>query len=254
MGTLNFFGGEKGGVGKSFCNKTLLTYLIDHEIPFVAFDTDRSNPDVKRCMDSVCTVKLAILSEAVRLEDAAHDIFNTAIEHDVYVNLPAQVVPALHRWITNNSLFELAVDCGVKMRLFHISDAGFDSLQLFERSLQLFGGHIPHVLVQNLGMTEDWSPVEKDTDIQKLIVDYDVIVMNLPRFIGNADRNFIDRHSLSFREALEHPDLGPISRQRVKTFLRSAYAEFDRVGLFKTPSDVQTIARKSIRQGGKRHG
>jgi len=250
MAVMNLVGGGKGGVGKSFFLRALIQYLLDHRQQFIAFDTDRSNCDVKRCMGSVCTVKLGVFSESEKLENAANAIFHTAIEQDVYVNLPAQVTPALKSWIQNNDLFELATDCGVKMRLFHVSDAGYDSLQLLERSLKLFGAHMEFVLVCNHGMTEDWSPVEQDAYIQNLITEYGVTVMSLPRFVGNADRNFIDRHSLSFGEAMHHPDLGPISRQRVKSFLRSAYTEFDRVGLFNTP----VASKKSVKKGGQRRG
>ena len=266
MHTLNYIGGEKGGVGKSFLTRTILQYMIDHQLPFIAVDTDRSNPDVKRCFDSVCTVKLAVLSEAERLEDSANAIFNAALEQDVFCNLPAQVAPALHRWIEDNQLVELAEEADIRMRLLHVSDAGYDSLKLFKRSLQLFGQHIEHVLVQNRGMTEDFEPVSLDDELQAMLAEHNVVVIDLPRFIGNADRNFIDRHSLSFGEAREHPDLGLISRQRVKTFLRKAYQAFDAAALFRAeesvmvggsdkalPNKKTTTTRKSSK-GGTRRG
>lgn len=245
MPTLNYVGGEKGGCGKSFLVRALMQYHLDRQLPFIGFDTDRSNPDCKRCYDSACDIKLAVLSEAERLEDSANILFNNALEHDVLCNLPAQVAPALKSWIYNNQLLELAAETGVQFRMFFVSDAGYESLKLLERSLKLFGAHIPHVLVQNRGMTDDWSPVEEDSRLQQLLVDYSVVVMNFPRFIGNADRNFIDRHSLTFGEALYHPDLGPISRQRVKTFLKKAYAEFDRTNLFG--------AKQTKKKTSKRH-
>jgi len=42
MSTIHLIGGEKGGVGKSVVARLLAQYMIDHEIPFIGFDTDRS--------------------------------------------------------------------------------------------------------------------------------------------------------------------------------------------------------------------
>lgn len=43
MATFRLIGGEKGGVGKSIVARLLAQYMIDHELPFIAFDTDRSH-------------------------------------------------------------------------------------------------------------------------------------------------------------------------------------------------------------------
>lgn len=41
MASIHFVGGEKGGVGKSVAARVLAQYLIEREIPFLGFDTDR---------------------------------------------------------------------------------------------------------------------------------------------------------------------------------------------------------------------
>ena len=48
MSSLNFIGGEKGGVGKSVVARLLAQYFIDQSIPFVGFDTDRSHTSFTR--------------------------------------------------------------------------------------------------------------------------------------------------------------------------------------------------------------
>ena len=40
---IHLVGGEKGGVGKSLTARLLAQYFIDHDIPFLGFDTDRSH-------------------------------------------------------------------------------------------------------------------------------------------------------------------------------------------------------------------
>ena len=48
MTTIHFIGGEKGGVGKSVVARVLAQFMIDHDIPFMAFDTDRSHGSLLR--------------------------------------------------------------------------------------------------------------------------------------------------------------------------------------------------------------
>ena len=46
MPRIHFFDGDKGGVGKSFCCRTLIQYFLDRNLPFVPVEADRYNPDV----------------------------------------------------------------------------------------------------------------------------------------------------------------------------------------------------------------
>ena len=48
MSSLNFIGGEKGGVGKSVAARVLAQYFIDKGRPFLGFDTDRSHTSFAR--------------------------------------------------------------------------------------------------------------------------------------------------------------------------------------------------------------
>ena len=48
MANIHFIGGEKGGVGKSVVARVLAQYFIDHNHPFLGFDTDRSHGALMR--------------------------------------------------------------------------------------------------------------------------------------------------------------------------------------------------------------
>ena len=48
MSSLNFIGGEKGGVAKSAVARLLAQYFIDQDKAFVGFDTDRSHNSFTR--------------------------------------------------------------------------------------------------------------------------------------------------------------------------------------------------------------
>ena len=65
MSSLNFIGGEKGGVGKSVAARALAQYFIDREQPFTGFDTDRSHTSFTRFY--------ADYASPVIVADAGHD-------------------------------------------------------------------------------------------------------------------------------------------------------------------------------------
>jgi hypothetical protein len=157
------------------------------------------------------------------------------------VNLPAQVFIPVKEWFERNELLSIAPDDGVKFFYWFVCDGGYDSLKLLGKSLEFFKSDVPHILVKNWGKCDDWEPLENDEYLQSLMAQYEVRVIDFPKFIGNADRNAIDAASLSFGEAREYERFGSISRQRVKRFLREAYEAFDAAGVFQSvPSFTAT--------------
>jgi hypothetical protein len=113
MADVHLFGGEKGGIGKSFVCRTAIQYLLDLEEVFALFDTDRSNPDVRRIYNEA-GCRVAVFSEGERYEDKANAIYNAALEKRVLVNLPAQVFIPVKEWFERNELLSIAPDDGVK--------------------------------------------------------------------------------------------------------------------------------------------
>ncbi len=229
---INLFGGEKGGVGKSLVCRTAIQYNLDKGEDFEVFETDRSNPDIKRIYGSVVPCKLSIFSEGEKYEDSANQIFNTAEEKRVLVNLPAQVQPALKKFFNDNEIFDIAPEIGINFNIWFVSDGGYDSLNLLHKSLEYFQDNAKHIVVQNYGRSEDWDAFRKEESLQELIKKYDASIIKFPKFLGSVVKNSIDKLSLPFSEALEYKAFGAIERQRVKKFLREAYQAFESVGVF----------------------
>jgi hypothetical protein len=235
MADLHLFGGEKGGVGKSFVCRAVIEYLVQkHSDPFTVFETDRSNDDVKRIYSKAVPVKLGIFSESEKLEDSANAIYNRACEQRVICNLPAQVFPAIRQWWDVNQLAEIAPADDVRFYLWFVSDGGFDSLTLLEKSLEFFGEDVHHLLVKNWGRCDDWAAVDDDEDVQALLARYRVPMVEFPKCHGSKTRNKMDKESLTFGEALSRnpPVFDSINRSRVSRFLHEAFAAFERAGVF----------------------
>lgn len=233
MTHIHLFGGEKGGVGKSFVCRTALAYHLRRAIPFVAFDADRSNADVLRIYGDVAGVKPVIFSEGEEFDTAANAIFNSALDGQrVLVNLPAQAMPALLRWLYDNDVFEMADEAQVQLVSWFVSDCGVDSIELFEQMLDRFSDHMRHVFVANYGMTKNWELLTRNKPLLARMKLMGVTMVKFPKFVGRDDRSRIDQLSLTFDDVLESDAFDAFGRQHVKSFLKKAFTQFDESGVF----------------------
>lgn len=247
MSAIHLFGGEKGGVGKTLTDKTFVQYHIDKKLEFVAFETDRSAPDVAKAYGNVIGIETAIFSESLEHEDSPNKIYNTALEKPVIVNLSASSLQPVINWIRKQDLLELAAEEGVQFYFWFVCSGEVESVELLHKSLIEFGKEIPHILVKNWGMTSDWSllevqkkDVEKDKEtsttrklieLPKLLKQLDVKVCDFPEFVGRSTCNRIRDNHLSLGYARSTQEFSSIERQRVKKFLRLAYSAFESVGV-----------------------
>src|SRR5580658_4960705 len=138
MSTIDFIGGEKGGVGKSVVARLVAQYCIDRAIPFTAVDADSSHGTLRRhYADHARAVDLA------RIE-SADEIVALATEADrrVVVDLPAQSERLLLSWIAEANLIDLARESGIELVFWHVIDDGKDSVSTLDRLLSRLGASV----------------------------------------------------------------------------------------------------------------
>ncbi len=229
MPTIHLIDGEKGGVGKSFVTRAMIQYGLDRNLPFVAVETDRSNPDVAAVYKDLC--QFAILSEDEKQADDADRIFEYAIEKPVIASLPSQVHRAMKAWIDRNELLKLSDEYGVNFCKWFVCNGEYDSVNLFIASLNCYENQMTQILVRNFGLCDEWSQVEEDPELQKLIKKHQVKVIDFPK-LGYKERYLINKKRLNFAEAKEHQDFTVLGKQRVVNFLKAAYNSFDDAGVW----------------------
>lgn len=229
MATIHFVDGEKGGVGKSLVARTMIQYCLDSSKPFVAVETDRSNPDVAGIYKGMC--QYAVFTENERQADKADRVFEMAIEKPVIVNLAAQAHRPVFDWIERNQLIELGTEHRVKFCKWFVCNGGYDSVNLFVQSINSYESRMSHILVKNLGVCDEWEQLEEDESVQKLIKKYKVKSMEFPK-LAYREGYIINQKRLSFAEAREYKEFSVMGRQRVANFLKAAYAAFDSVGVW----------------------
>jgi len=234
MSSINFIGGEKGGVGKSVVSRVLAQYFIDKNQPFIGFDTDRSHTSFTRFYANYASPVIVDSFEGLDAIVSALDTAGTdQPAPSIVVDLAAQTAAPLARWIKDSDLFEVLSELGVRTNFWHVADAGKDSVDLLGRLVQTYEQGPKYVVVKNYGRGADFSLLEASTALgQALSLGATVIEMAQLR---EASMRKMDRQNTSFWAAIHNKageaSLGLLERQRVKTWLKKNYAAFDSLSL-----------------------
>jgi hypothetical protein len=228
---IHFIGGEKGGVGKSMVSRLLAQYFIDHEIPFVGFDTDRSHGSLLRFYGDYASPAMTDRYEAL------DSIVETAIEQPgrrVLVDLAAQTQEPLIKWMDESGVLDMADLSGIALNYWHVMDAGRDSVDLLQRLLDRFGQRVRYVVVKNQLRGDDFGQLERSGELDRAI-DMGARVVDLRRLHESVVQK-IDASNSSFWAARnvnapDGPGLGLMERQRLKLWLNHAFDAIARVGV-----------------------
>lgn len=234
MSSLNFIGGEKGGVGKSVVSRVLAQYFIDKGLPFTGFDTDRSHTSFTRFYAEYASPVIVDSYEGLDLIAAAFE--EPSVEgqqKSVIVDLAAQTAAPLTRWIKDSNLFSVLAEMGITVNFWHVADAGKDSVDLLGRLVNTFGDEPNYFVVKNQGRGSDFSQMEESAALEKALT-LGARVINLAQ-LHEASMRKIDRQNASFWAALNsrsgNDALGLLERQRVKNWLKKTYDTFDTLPL-----------------------
>ncbi len=230
MPSLNFIGGEKGGVGKSVAARLLAQYFIDRGRPFTGFDTDRSHTSFARFYSDFASPVVVDRFEGLDAIAARfEEVPAVGQQASVIVDLAAQTAAPLARWIKDSDLLPLLGEMGVTVNFWQLADAGRDSVDLLDRLINTYGPGPNYIVVKNLGRGADFSELERSDALRKAHA-MGARVVSLPQ-LHEASMRKIDRQNASFWSAINNqssPDaLGMLERQRVKTWLRNCYDMLD---------------------------
>ena len=228
---VHLIGGEKGGVGKSMVSRLLAQYFIDHDIPFLGFDTDRSHGSLMRFYAGYASPVLIDRYEAL------DTIIESSIDQPgrrVLVDLAAQTHEPLTKWMEESGVLDLADVSGLAIHYWHVMDSGRDSVDLLKRLLDRFGHRLRYVLVRNQLRGDDFSQLEQSGELERAL-GLGAKVVNLKR-LHDAVVQKIDASNSSFWSAKNGGGstagkLGLMERQRLKLWMNHAYAEITAAGV-----------------------
>jgi hypothetical protein len=223
MAKIHLIGGEKGGVGKSVVARLVAQYFIDHQIPFLGFDSDRSHGALVRFYAGYASPMLVDRYESL---DAIVEAATEKPERRVLVDLAAQTQEPLTRWMDESQLLEVAPELGLQIRYWHVMDSGQDSVALLQRLFDRYEGRLSYVIVQNQLRGEDFDIFNKSGQRERAQA-LGATIITIKR-LRDAAMTRIDANSSSFWAATQPEDqgglrLGVLERQRVRSWLKNSY-------------------------------
>lgn len=226
MGMLHLVGGEKGGVGKSFTARLLAQYIIDHQVPLIAFDSDRSNATLSRFYGDY--------TSAINVDDysSLDQIIDAADKHrdaHIVVDLAAQTFSKLDKWVTESDVFGLMAELGHQVIYWHVMDPGVDSMHLLDTLLEAQDTNsVKVVAVKNYGRGKSFSNFENSTTAEnasKKGIKF-LTLANLNEDLAHK----IDFKNFSFWAAVNNSEaLSLAERRRTKTWVNFNYAQINKI-------------------------
>jgi hypothetical protein len=231
MANIHLIGGEKGGVGKSMVARVLAQYMIDKNIPFIGFDTDRSHSSLIRFYDDYAS---PILIDTYESLDTMVELAVENPGERVLVDLAAQTHERLVKWMDEAGVLDALRELGLSLTYWHVMDSGKDSVSLLKSLLDRFGERLDYVIVLNELRGESFEIFDRSPEKARARA-LGAKIIPLRRLNQEVVAK-IDAENASFwaaqQKSLESgKGLGLLQRQRVKVWLNHAYEQIDGVGI-----------------------
>jgi hypothetical protein len=231
MTNIHLVGGEKGGVGKSVVARLMAQYMIDNSIAFLGFDSDRSHGALLRFYAAYAS---PVLIDSYESLDVIVEAASEQPERRILVDLAAQTNDQLTQWMDDSQLLEVAPEIGLNIRYWHVMDSGRDSVELLKRLIDRHGDRLNYTLVLNQLRGDDFRILELSGQKVRAL-ELGASVISLKR-LHESSMMKIDASSASFwaianKTDADNSGLRILERQRVKVWLRNAYAEIAKPGI-----------------------
>jgi hypothetical protein len=255
---VSIFGSEKGGMGKTIIASVAAEQMTAAKHPFYLIDADASTPNVgltyrkeiyqqlrdqgevkNNLPESLYnpsnsgTKTATLVPERIAFTGSSDDyfladkIFDIAKTTDVMIVLPSQVASYVNRWLHQNDVVGMLTDPNNKIKFvyYFITNGTPESLDLFEESVEEFGGKIPHILVKNLGAATNirWNRFDEDRKIQTLLDKYEFQSIYFPEIlIAPEDKNKILSEYIPWGEALSSDWIAFSTKRRLTKCIKEA--------------------------------
>lgn len=221
---LVFCHGDKGGVGKSTFARVLAEWYSANAIQWQGFDTDATN-------GHLCRFYPANTVPIILNEDGSIDQILNAVTGDrnvLLVDLGARTGDIIQRWCQETDLFTVKGELGLAITICFLLDPVKDSTSLLKDVTDHFADHCSYVLVKNQANGMRFSLYDTSKTRKRLLNELEAVEVELPELLSVTYQQ-VDEGNLSWKAASEDTNLQLAARQRVKGFLKQAFAQLEEV-------------------------
>jgi hypothetical protein len=241
-------GADKGGVGKTTMSRSLLDYLVAHNVPVRAFDTETPKGTLSRFHPDITSV-VDITSTADQMK-----IFDTLSSADVQVtviDIRAGLLSTTLRALRDIGFLDAAKKNQLTFTVFHILGPSIASLsEIDDTAPYMDDAH--YILVKNfINNTTffDWDPATYNSYFKKIKDAHDVTIPKLNEMACEQ----VELASVPFVSFVANKGPGGqqasysfVLRGYVRHWLGNVWAEFDRVKL------IELVTPELQRKGAAR--
>ncbi|CAF0689661.1 P-loop NTPase family protein [Candidatus Methylacidithermus pantelleriae] len=219
--------GEKGGVGKSTFARTLAEFYTEHFIPWHGYDCDANRGPLFRCYkDRVSTVSLYQVQSIDSILSGLTKPYDRLI-----VDLGARSGELVQRWMDDVDLLALQDELPFTLTVALVIGPLQDSIDIVCQTLESLKDKAKYVVVKNQYFGQDAFGLYDRSRAPSLLKRYRSVEISLPALASPAFLQ-VDAENLAWRAATMDDRLDLGTRQRVKTFLRSAFEQLEKAADF----------------------
>ena len=231
--TVILVGADKGGVGKTTVSRALIDYLLAHNVPTRAFDTESPKGTLKRFHPDITDV-VDITSTADQMK--VFDTVSSSSAQVTVIDVRAGLLSITLRSLRDIGFLDAAKKSQLTFAVFHILGPSVASLdEIAETST--FMGDSSYLLVKNfINNTTffEWDPATYNSYFKKIKGAYEITVPKLNEmaceqvelasvpYVSFVDNKGADGQTASYSFVL---------RGYIRHWLGNVWAEFDRVKL-----------------------
>ncbi len=226
-------GADKGGVGKTTVSRALLDYLVAHNVPARAFDTESPKGTLRRFHPEITEV-VDITSTADQMK--MFDTVSTASAQITVIDVRAGLLSTTLRALRDIGFLDAAKKSQLTFAVFHILGPSVASLDEISETSG-FMGDSSYFLVKNfINNTTffEWDPATYNSYFKKIKGAYEITIPKLNEmaceqvelasvpFVSFVANKGADGQAANYSFVL---------RGYVRHWLGNVWAEFDRVKL-----------------------
>jgi hypothetical protein len=243
-------GADKGGVGKTTVSRALLDYLIAHNIPTRAFDTEAPKGTLKRFHPDITdVVDITSTSDQMRI----FDTLSSADAQVTVIDIRAGLLSATLRSLRDIGFLDAAAKTQLTFTVFHILGPSIASLEeIGDTASFMTDAH--YILVKNfINNTTffEWDPATYNTYFKKIKDAHEITIPKLNEmaceqvelasvpYVSFVANKGADGQSAAYSFVL---------RGYVRHWLGNVWAEFDRVKLIDMVAAAETPRKGAARQ------